>query len=195
MSGKSTDPSAREAKVRGLAAGWKKKLPRGVKGVQVGARFVTRQEAAAQFAEVIAAADDVERLRLAHHQAVARRNELLEQTARLAGSAERLVRSLCDDDAEALVAYGLEPHKELPKRTIDEILLTTARRLRTRQLNGTMGSRQRAKLTEPKVVLLDKHGQPLPPVRMPSKVTVTEVKRAPKERKALPPKRGHATEE
>ena len=184
MGGKSSDPSVREAKMRGLAKGWRSKLPETVRSVLMGDKEVTREEIQARLEAPLPACDDVERLRYELTQAIRRRNAALEEAEPTARVVERFVRITHGEDATALRAYDLEPPKQ-HTFTMKEKAITTLRRLNTRAEKGTLGCRQRARLNEPTVMIVDAQGRRVLP-RLPAptpvdepRVTVTEVRPPP----------------
>ncbi len=133
-------------------------------------------------------------------KAVARRNELLDASDRVAEAIEGFVRIVHGDEAGALRHYGLTPHKKAVTTALGKFL-ATERRLETRRVRGTKGPRQQQRLKEAQVEVVGSDGQRIGSRGLPAssspaeRVTVTEVRPPPPEApRQLPPAADDSTE-
>jgi hypothetical protein len=130
-----------------MSHGWDTALPKEVRVLRLGGKKFTRDGVGEVLHVIVNALDAVDKARAVLTGHIAHRDEHLPEWLQLQANLDSFLRNLLGDKSTALSHFGLAPTPERKKPSAETEAMAAELRRQTRAVRGTLGKRQRERIT------------------------------------------------
>jgi hypothetical protein len=155
-----------EQEMTKLSEGWDKSRPADLTSLYIGGKEFTAAQMGEELRSIVGHLKRVDSSLRAYRAAVQFRDQHLAQWLAVQTALRDLLRQRLGPKANLLLPFGLAPPRPRARPSEATLLVAVDKRRKTRRLRGTMGPRQKQRITlqpEPTIRIIDAEGQPVAP--------------------------------